>query len=79
MLEQEEAFESLEFIHVRFRYPESDVDILKDLSFKIESGKHYAFVGKNGAGKTTTMKMILGLMSMMQWFCFNSKSLFLYS
>jgi ATP-binding cassette subfamily B protein len=34
---------------------------LKDLSFKIEEGKHYSFVGINGAGKTTITKLMTGL------------------
>ncbi|MBW9158790.1 ATP-binding cassette domain-containing protein [Clostridium tagluense] len=31
------------------------------MSFVIEHGKHYAFVGSNGAGKTTITKLITGL------------------
>lgn len=54
-------FERLEFRHVTFRYPGMDHDILKDLSFVIENGKHYSFVGVNGAGKTTLTKLITGL------------------
>lgn len=57
----EEPFRRLEFRHVTFRYPGSDVTILKDLSFVIERGKHYSFVGINGAGKTTITKLMTGL------------------
>ncbi|MEM2713776.1 MAG: ABC transporter ATP-binding protein [Candidatus Pacearchaeota archaeon] len=32
-----------------------------DISFQLEKGKIYGFVGKNGSGKTTTIKMLLGL------------------
>lgn len=35
--------------------------ILKGISFSVEEGKIFGFIGKNGAGKTTTMRMILGL------------------
>jgi ATP-binding cassette subfamily B protein len=35
--------------------------ILNDVSFTIENGKHYSFVGVNGAGKTTITKLITGL------------------
>lgn len=51
----------LEFRHVTFRYPGSEVDILKDFSMKLESGRHYAIVGENGAGKTTLIKLLIGL------------------
>jgi len=30
--------------------------ILNDVSFNLESGKIYGFLGNNGAGKTTTIK-----------------------
>lgn len=53
--------ETLEFKNVSFKYPGTEVYILKDLSFKIEGGKHYAIVGANGSGKTTLTKLITGL------------------
>ena len=34
--------------------------VLKDLSFKLESGKYYALVGSSGSGKTTIAKLISG-------------------
>lgn len=55
------VFRSLEFRDVRFRYPKTEKYILDGVSFKIESGRHYAFVGVNGAGKTTIVKLITGL------------------
>lgn len=51
----------IEFRNVRFRYPGTDYYVLDDFSMKIESGKHYAFVGSNGAGKTTAIKLLTGL------------------
>ena len=56
-------FRSLEFCDVTFRYPGTDRDILKHLSFRIKAGKKYAFVGANGAGKTTIIKLLNGLYS----------------
>ena len=53
--------DSLEFRKVRFRYPGSREYILDGLSFRLEAGRHYAFVGKNGAGKTTITKLLTGL------------------
>ncbi len=35
--------------------------ILDDISFEIEKGDIFGFIGKNGAGKTTLIKSILGL------------------
>lgn len=55
------AIDMLEFCNVRFRYPNGERYILDGLSFKLEAGRHYAFVGKNGAGKTTITKLLTGL------------------
>lgn len=54
-------FERLQFKNVTFRYPNTEAKILDNLSFTIERGKHYSFVGVNGAGKTTVTKLLLGL------------------
>lgn len=35
--------------------------VVNNLSFNVEKGEIFAFLGSNGAGKTTTIKMILGL------------------
>jgi len=37
--------------------------VIDGLSFDVEEGIVFGFMGKNGAGKTTTMKMILGLLA----------------
>lgn len=36
--------------------------VLKNISFKIEGGEIFAFVGHNGAGKTTMIKCIMGIL-----------------
>lgn len=54
-------FDTLEFRKVSFSYPGTKQPILQQLSFRIEAGKHYAFVGMNGAGKTTITKLLTGL------------------
>ena len=38
-----------------------DFKAVTDLSFTIEHGDIYGFLGQNGAGKSTTMRMLLGL------------------
>jgi len=55
------TFKTLEFRNVRFKYPTGETYILDGLSFKLENGKHYSFVGTNGAGKTTIIKLLTGL------------------
>lgn len=54
-------FDSLEFKNVSFKYPKTEEYVLKNLSFRIENGKRYAFVGSNGTGKTTITKLLMGL------------------
>lgn len=52
---------SIEFSHVSFTYPLSDVNVLEDLSFTIREKEKVAIVGVNGAGKSTIVSLILGL------------------
>lgn len=53
--------ETIEFKNVSFSYPDTDVQILNNVSFLLEYGKHYAFVGANGAGKSSVVKLLTGL------------------
>ncbi|WP_228852784.1 ABC transporter ATP-binding protein [Aegicerativicinus sediminis] len=55
----EEITIGFEFRNVHFTYPNSDVEILKDINFRIKAGEKMAFVGQNGAGKTTLTKLLL--------------------
>ena len=54
------TIEEIRFENVSFRYPKSDVDVLKSVSFSISAGDHVAIVGENGAGKSTLVKLLLG-------------------
>lgn len=36
--------------------------VIDDISFSVQEGTVFGFIGQNGAGKTTSMKMILGLL-----------------
>ena len=53
----------IEFKDVWFRYPGTEKDILKGLSFKIKDGEKASIVGENGEGKSTMIKLLLGLFS----------------
>ena len=50
----------LEFKKVSFTYPNGK-EVLHHISFKLEPGKTYAFVGPTGGGKTTTASLIARL------------------
>jgi ATP-binding cassette subfamily B protein len=45
--------------NLTFRYPGSDMEVLKDMNLKIPSKKITAIVGVSGSGKTTLMKLLL--------------------
>jgi ATP-binding cassette subfamily B protein len=52
----------IRFEQVTFRYhPESDSNVLENLSFEVKPGQTVALVGRSGSGKTTISKLILGL------------------
>lgn len=50
----------LEFRNVHFGYP-GGKEVLHNISFNLERGKTYAFVGPTGGGKTTTASVIARL------------------
>ncbi|MEM8779798.1 MAG: peptidase domain-containing ABC transporter [Cyanobacteria bacterium P01_G01_bin.49] len=53
---------NIRFDNVTFRYhPESDLNVLENLSFEIKPGQTVALVGRSGSGKTTISKLVLGL------------------
>jgi ABC-type multidrug transport system fused ATPase/permease subunit len=53
----------IQFNHVSFAYPDSDKNIINDLSLTIEKNTTVGFVGKTGSGKTTTIDLLLGLLT----------------
>ena len=51
-----------EIIHTRNLSKQfAEVKAVEDLSFSVQSGEVYGFVGQNGAGKSTTIRMLLTL------------------
>lgn len=59
---QEMTAYDIEFDKVGFSYDKENY-VIKDLSFKLESGKTYALVGSSGGGKSTIAKLISGFYS----------------
>ncbi|MBE8988315.1 peptidase domain-containing ABC transporter [Nostoc sp. LEGE 12450] len=57
-----QIYGQIRFDNVTFRYhPESDINILENLSFEVSPGQMVALVGRSGSGKTTISKLVLGL------------------
>jgi len=49
----------IEFKNVTFKYPQRDLEVLKDVSLKIPAGNKVAFVGPSGAGKSSIIQLIM--------------------
>jgi zinc transport system ATP-binding protein len=50
---------NLEFRNATFSY--ESIEVVKDVSFKVEQGDFIALLGPNGSGKTTLVRLALGL------------------
>ncbi len=50
--------EGIRFDGVTFRYPGTDVDVLREVDLFIPAGSTVAVVGDNGAGKSTLVKLL---------------------
>ncbi len=48
-----------EFRNVGFKYPKSEIWVVRNVNFELRFGEKLAFVGENGAGKTTLIKLLL--------------------
>jgi ATP-binding cassette, subfamily B, bacterial len=53
--------QGFEFRNVSFAYPDTTRLVLKNLSFRLETGERIALIGENGQGKTTIVKLITRL------------------
>ena len=47
--------------NIKFSYPNSSLNTLKNISLEINKGDKVGIVGKSGTGKTTLVSVILGL------------------
>ncbi|QWA12720.1 lipid A ABC transporter ATP-binding protein/permease MsbA [Sodalis ligni] len=54
----ERAEGNIEFRHVTFSYPGSDVPSLRDINLTIPAGKTVALVGRSGSGKSTIANLL---------------------
>ena len=50
----------LEFDHVTFRYPGSELPILENLSFSLDRKEFVSIIGPSGSGKTTLLRLVNG-------------------
>ncbi len=51
---------AIEFKHISFRYPNRpEVEVLNDISVKIDANQQIALVGPSGAGKSTIVNLLL--------------------
>ena len=57
--ELEDPRGGIEFRGLTFRYPDGELEALKNISFTIAPGENVGLVGKTGSGKTTLVDLIL--------------------
>jgi ABC-type bacteriocin/lantibiotic exporter with double-glycine peptidase domain len=58
----QEDFATIELKEVFFSFPNSDTQVLKNVSFSIKPGEKVAVVGPSGDGKSTLCDILLGLL-----------------
>jgi ATP-binding cassette subfamily B protein len=50
---------ALEFNNVSFTYPDTGIQALKNVSFKVEPGQMVAIIGRTGSGKSTIANLVM--------------------
>lgn len=51
----------IEISHLSFSYDQT-IDVVKDVSFRVEKGSYTTLIGHNGSGKSTIAKLLIGLL-----------------
>src|SRR5690606_23946340 len=49
----------IEFRDVNFRYPDTGIQAIKNVSFKVMSGEFLAIIGRTGSGKSTIANLLM--------------------
>lgn len=60
-IKRDQIIGDIEFRNVSFAYPQTQVAVLKDVSFTIKAGEKVAILGRIGSGKSTIAKLLLKL------------------
>lgn len=55
--------QTIEIKNLSYRYPHTDRDVIKDISFSIPLGSGVGLIGPSGAGKSTLADIILGILT----------------
>src|SRR6185436_14801748 len=56
---EEEIFGDIEFKNVSFTYPNTGIDALKQISFRVKKGERLAVIGRTGSGKSTLGQLLV--------------------
>tara|TARA_Y100000389_G_C17447888_1_gene512755 strand:+ start:391 stop:2013 length:1623 start_codon:yes stop_codon:yes gene_type:complete len=54
---------NIEFKNIKFKYEKSNIYILDNFNFTINSGEKIAIIGESGSGKSTLVKTLTGILS----------------
>ena len=54
---------------LHFSYPKQAEETIRGISFSIELGEIFGFLGPSGSGKSTTQKILIGLLKDYQVTC----------